>query len=442
MAHLVPLSVIRIPENRQRRQFNLADINDLGESISRLGLMHPIVVRATPEGATLVAGERRFRAISDLYDLGGEFTYAGELVPSGMIPCTDLGELSPLDAMEAELEENIRRVDLTWQERAAATARLMEFRKAQAAERGLPPPTTAMISEEVRGSRLGGAQEDTRKEILLAKHLDDPAVKNAKTIDEAFKALKKREEVARNVQLAETVGRTFNASNHQVHNGNSREWCEAYTGPLFDVVVTDPPYGMGADEFGDSGGMAEGAHFYDDSSRVVKDIMLWLPEQLFRLTKPDAHAYIFCDIEWFASWKLALVTAGWKVFRTPLIWHKPAAFRAPWPEHGPQRKYETLVYAIKGDRRVNKLYPDVITCAADPNIGHPAQKPVALYEDLLRRSARPGDLVFDPFAGSGPIFPAANELKCTAVGVELDPAAYALCISRIRELTAQGELPV
>ena len=212
--------------------------------------------------------------------------------------------------------------------------------------------------------------------------------------------------------------------------------------PLFDVVVTDPPYGMGADEFGDSGGMAEGAHFYKDSADIVTRIMQWLPEQLFRLTKPDAHAYIFCDIEWFPSWKLALVAAGWKVFRTPLIWHKPAAFRAPWPEHGPQRKYETLVYAIKGDRRVNKLYPDVITCPADTNVGHPAQKPVALYEDLLRRSARPGDLVLDPFAGSGPIFPAANGLKCTAVGVELDPAAYALCVSRIRELTAQGELPL
>ena len=211
--------------------------------------------------------------------------------------------------MEAELEENIRRVDLTWQERAAATARLMEFRKAQAQAGGGDIPTTATIAEEVRGSREGAAHESTRKELILAKHLDDLAVKNAKTIDEAFKALKKREEVARNVQLAETVGRTFNAANHQAHNGDSREWCEAYTGPLFDVVVTDPPYGMGADEFGDSGGMAEGAHFYQDSADIVTRIMQWLPEQLFRLTKPDAHAYIFCDIEWFASWKLALVAS-------------------------------------------------------------------------------------------------------------------------------------
>jgi len=33
---------------------------------------------------------------------------------------------------------------------------------------------------------------------------------------------------------------------------------------VFDVILTDPPYGMGADEFGDSGGLTEGAHAYKD----------------------------------------------------------------------------------------------------------------------------------------------------------------------------------
>jgi len=440
MVQFLLLSDIEIAPNRQRRNFNLADLNDLGDSISRLGLMHPIVIRKVDGKPTLVAGERRFRAISDLYDLGGTFTYAGEPVEYGCVPCTDLGELHPLAAMEAELEENIRRVDLTWQERAAATAALMDFRKAQAAQDNWPAPTTATIAEEVRGSKEGAAHESTRRELILAKHLNDPAVKSAKTLDEAFKALKKREDVARNVQLAESVGRVFSISQHQAHNADSREWLAAYAGPLFDVVVTDPPYGMGADEFGDSGGMADGAHFYEDSAKTVCEIMSWLPDELHRLTKPDAHVYIFCDIDWFPIWKGRMTDAGWKVFRTPLIWHKPAAFRAPWPEHGPQRKYEVLLYAIKGDRRVNKLYPDVISCPADSNLGHPAQKPVALYEDLLRRSARPGDTVLDPFSGSGPIFPAANALMCTAVGVEMDVAAYALGVKRITELGAQTSL--
>ena len=78
--------------------------------------------------------------------------------------------------------------------------------------------------------------------------------------------------------------------------------------------------------------------------------------------------------------------------------------------------------------------PDVITCPPDSNLGHAAQKPVALLDDLLRRSARPGDRVLDPFCGSGPIFPAAHALKLIATGVERDQTFYGMAAARIGEL--------
>jgi DNA modification methylase len=59
---------------------------------------------------------------------------------------------------------------------------------------------------------------------------------------------------------------------------------------------------------------------------------------------------------------------------------------------------------------------------------------VSLYEDLLKRSARPGDSVLDPFAGSGTIFPAAHSLKIKATGIELDPSAYGIAVKRLGEL--------
>jgi DNA modification methylase len=126
--------------------------------------------------------------------------------------------------------------------------------------------------------------------------------------------------------------------------------------------------------------------------------------------------------------------AGWKCFRTPIIWVNPTGMRAPWPEMGPQRKYQLCLYATKGDRRVTRLYSDVITANSDENLGHPAQKPVAVYEDLLRRSVHPGDVVLDPFCGSGTVFPAAHTFKCKAVGIEQDPAAYGIAVKRIEAL--------
>ena len=444
MKHFAFLSDIEIPANRQRREFDPTALNDLADSIERLGLMHPPVVRQVGDQLVLVAGERRFRAISDLHDLGRTFQFEGQVVDPSVIPYTLLGELSAVEAMEAELEENIRRVDLSWQEKALATDKLEKLRTAQAVEAGKPAPTTADIALEVRGSSEGAYQEATRKELILAKHLEDPDVKSAKSIKDAFKILKRKEEATKHAQLAEVIGKTLTTDDHVCHQADSVEWLTQQPSGQYDVILTDPPYGMGADEFGDSGGQTGGAHFYSDTEDNALRCYSTLATEGLRITKPQAHLYAFCDIDLFPKLKTLFTEAGWRVFRTPLIWYKPAAFRAPWPEHGPQRKYECILYAIKGDRKVNALAPDVIECPPDKNIGHNAQKPVALYKELLRRSARPGDRVLDPFCGSGPIFPAAHASRLLATGVELDSTAYGLSLKRIQDLVPadQGELPV
>ena len=66
------LSNIVIPERRHRKTFIEADIKDLATSISTYGLFHAPVVLA--DGATLVAGERRLRAITSLYEEGTTFS--------------------------------------------------------------------------------------------------------------------------------------------------------------------------------------------------------------------------------------------------------------------------------------------------------------------------------------------------------------------------------
>ena len=75
-----------------------------------------------------------------------------------------------------------------------------------------------------------------------------------------------------------------------------------------------------------------------------------------------------------------------------------------------------------------------MVCASDANLGHHAQKPVALYDNLLRRSARAGDYILDPFCGTGPVFPAAHALRCRATGIEIDDVACGIAANRLTAL--------
>jgi site-specific DNA-methyltransferase (adenine-specific) len=447
MTTFTSIESLAVAPNRQRREFEPGSLNELADSISTVGLMHAPVVRQGLDGLILVAGERRLRAISDLHDLGVLFKYQGEIVPAGQVPYVTLGQLSQLEAWEAELEENIRRVDLTWQERAQATASLMELRQAQADDAGLPAPTVSDIAREVRtipdafggkeGPVQGDYQSDTRKELIVSRFLHDKDVAAAPTLKEAYKVLKKKEEGAKNAQLAATVGRNYSVSQHALVQGDCLHWMREQEAGQFDVILADPPYGMGADSFGDSGqGSSAGAHFYQDDYPSWAGLMQQLPAALFRITKPDAHAYLFCDFDRFPELRERMGEAGWRVHRTPLIWHNPDGFRCPWPDQGPQRKYELILYAVKGRKKVTSIREDVLRYGRDAALGHPAQKPVPLLIDLLRRSAAPGDRVLDPFAGSGSTIEAAHELKLTCTAVEKDPSAYGIAVKRLQSLSA------
>lgn len=455
MPQLIPRQSLIIAPNRQRQEFEAQAMEDLRASIEERGLMHPIVIRETPAGPVLVAGERRLKSIDDLWALGGTLRCDGMTIPEGQLPVVTLGQLSLLEAEEAELDENLRRKDLTWQEHAEATARLHNLRQAQAdltnvrlvaeaESRGEVPPkletqSYANTAEEILGKSTGSAQDAIRKEILVAKHLGNPEVAKAKSADEAFKILKRQEEREKNIAHAAAIGTSFSASQHQLLQGDCLEFMsDPSNAARFDVILTDPPYGMGADSFGDGGNgrMANSEHHYDDSEESwLKLMSRWIPLTI-AVTKPQSHLYVFCDIDKFHSLRSWLKAAGWYVFRTPLINHKQNSGRVPLPEHGPRRQYEIILYAFRGDKRVNQIYPDVISVAGDDNLTHGAQKPVALFSNLLSRSVRAGDEILDCFVGSGTIFPAANILKCRATGLELNPEYYSIAAKRLAGLIA------
>lgn len=432
--HSIPIAEIQVSPLRQRREFNPDKLAELAASIDSSGLIHPIVVRKENGQTLLVAGERRLRSLEYVWNFGGTLRCGTQEFPEGQAPCLYLGEIDPLDAFEIELEENIRREDISWQDRSRATSELMELRRLQAEKLGTPAPTTATIAAELQSDHETAPHNRVRRDLILARHLNDEEVSKAKTADEGYKILVRKETARKNAELSMAIGATYTASKHTLLKGDCLEILKTLPEGSFDVILTDPPYGINAQDFNDSGGKASGSHAYDDSPAEWRRLMEQFAFLSSKVCKPQSHAYVFCDIDLFVQLKVYFTMAGWSCFRTPLIWFNPQGMRAPWPENGPQRKYQLCLYAMRGKKPVTRLASDVITCPSDENLGHSAQKPVALFEEILKRSCRPGDSVLDPFCGSGPIFPAAHGLQLYATGIELDASACGIAAQRIKEL--------
>lgn len=436
---LLPISEITIPEGRQRQDFSSASLAELRESIQAFGLLHPIVVRknGADRAVSLVAGERRLRAITEAHFLNQPLSFNSEPIPDGYIPTVTLGELSPLDAEAAELDENIQRADLTWQERTNALGRLHALRVKQAEAAGLPAHTISMTAEEIHGRSDGDYHNSVNRAVLISRHLDDPIVQKAKSVDDAFKALRRKESAEKNIALAAEIGKTLTRHKHSAYLANSLDWMAGQPEGQFDCILTDPPYGIDAQDFGDGAGKLAGIeHHYDDSYENWSRLMALFARQAYRLTKPQAHLYICCDIDRFVELRELCKAAGFWVHRTPIIRHISDGARVPWPDHGPRRAWEMILYAVKGKRPTLSIQPDLILGVQlkEATYGHAAQKPISLFSNLLSRTCRPGDRVLDPFAGTGTIFPAAHSRGLIATGVEMNPEYYGICLSRLGEL--------
>jgi DNA modification methylase len=429
--HSIDFRELAVPPDRQRQVVDGPSVVELSDSIARIGLIHPIVIQTLDGKPTLIAGYRRLKALEFLWAKGQEVKCGTRQFPDSFVPCIYFGELDPVDAYEIELEENIRREDLSWQDRSRAIAKLNELRTVRL---GRAPTTPELTESAGLSGDSGGTREDVRAHLLVASYLDDQEVNSAPTARDALKIIKRREALARTAELGAAVGKTYGAHSHTLIKGDCLDIMRTLPSEFFDVILTDPPYGIGADDFGNSGGKAAGAHFYGDNYDKWSEMVAELAIHLYRVSRMQNHAYVFCDIDNFHELAQRMEGVGFSVFRTPIIWVNPTSMRAPWPEAGPQRKWQMILYAVKGKKTCTKLYSDVITVPSDVNLNHQAQKPVALYTELLKRSVRPGDHVIDPFCGTGTIFPAAHEFKCYATGIEIDPSAYGIAVERLNAL--------
>ncbi|HEX6824753.1 MAG TPA: DNA modification methylase [Nitrospiraceae bacterium] len=393
-------------EDRQRKLFNEQAIIDLATSIKTIGLLHPPVVRRDNGRVILMAGERRLRALRSLYPA------------DHLVPVTLFEEVDPLMAKEIELEENLRRVDLSWKEVALATAELHALRKTTD-----PTWTAKQTTEEIK-ERGGFAINPTRvrDRTLLAAHLHIPEVANANSEAQAIKNLTRLMENDFRAAMALKAGQV--ESIHTLVQCDACEGMGTYVAPdSVDVVITDPPYGIEATAFGVQ--TVVEIHKYTDDWDQVEGLLANSIAAMSVVCKPSAHVYMFVDFRHWEDVKAMFIQHDWIVWSRPLIWVKNTGY-TPLPDYGPRRNYETIMYAYRGRKMVTGVYSDVLTYASPVERKHAAQKPVELYKDLLVRSVKPDDVILDPFCGSGVVFEAAKALKLKAIGFDKDANCYTI----------------
>lgn len=418
---LIPVDSIKVPKGRVRHQFPEDEHQALMESIYSVGILQPLLVQE--DGITLLAGERRLRALRNIYADGGQVKFDGKFIPEGHAPTVRANEQDAASYLEAELHENTKRQQLTWQEQAAAEKALHELRKAQN-----PKQTIQQTTREIGLSP--GAASGVSDDLILADHLDDEDIAKAPTRKEAMKVLTKKLERGWREGLAKQFS-TQEDTSGKLHQGDLRDLMPKLQADHFAVIIADPPYGVNADEFANQKAVR---HDYEDSEKASDDLYQTIAFEGFRVCARASHMYLFCDVRRFARIRQMVEACGWKVWPWPFIWFRGSNIGiVPWPRTGPRRTYEAILFAVKGERPVNKIAPDVLDIPHDSSVERAAHKPVALYQELLDRSVLPGAHVLDPCCGTGPIFTAARNAKCVATGFEKDPAAFAQAMERFKQ---------
>lgn len=206
-----------------------------------------------------------------------------------------------------------------------------------------------------------------------------------------------------------------------------------------DLIVADPPYNVGKD-------------YGNNSDKQGKDEYLkfsknWMTEAT-RILKSTGTLYVFGGQKYIAYLymileKMGLENNGWVVWhytqgagRTKgyssrhddiLIFTKSKNYTFNLDNIRIPQKYYRKANNMRGANPGNVWsLPHVHYSEKDRTI-HPTQKPHALYERMILASSNKGDLVLDPFAGSGSALVVSKMTGRNFIGIEIEPKYVDLC---------------
>ena len=212
------------------------------------------------------------------------------------------------------------------------------------------------------------------------------------------------------------------------------EWLRSMPPASVDLVVTDPAY-ESLEKHRAIGTTTRLKH----SKASSNDWFAIFPNtrfpdlfrEVYRVLRKDRHFYLFCDPETAFIAKPLAEAMGFKFWK-PLVWDK---MRIGMGYHYRSR-YEFVLFFEKGKRKLTDLgTADIIECPRVFN-GYPTEKPVEVSEVLVRQSTQPGELVVDPFMGSGSAGVAAVRLGRVFAGADICAEAVGVARQRLAEVGA------
>lgn len=441
--------------DRYRIDYN--DIDELAESISSKGLMHPPVI---DDQNNLIAGGRRLAAIKKLGWLE--------------TPVTRFGTLSQADRTMLELEENLQRSDASWQETTLGIASYHRLAKAENNRKG------EAWSQAATGKLLNLDQSSISNALLIAKELskdstrsneywkavsltDAIKLKIASRHDEASKETyrrltAKRAQLDNNPALARAtvtitprtqplatasqLGSTEVRPDREGSNTNQLQRVKAETlsrqeisrfyyhgdslqlipqiakTTLINHIICDPPYGI------DMANLSGDTSRVDETHVVQDNLNLW-PEFLATAFKHIAEDGFLCawyDLdhhEKIAQWAKQI---GWKVCRWPLVWCKTSPSQNQAAQYNITKATEVCYIMRRSEKSIikTKQARNFILADSETSATHPFVKPQPLWNYLLETVSIEQQTILDPFAGEGSSLVSSFKLNRIPLGIEID----------------------
>jgi len=239
---------------------------------------------------------------------------------------------------------------------------------------------------------------------------------------------------------------------NKIHCGDALDLLPLLPEGSVDLVLTDPPYGIeepavvrrDGGKFGVAKPIGLGLV---ENLQVAKGVSFrdWIPLAV-RCLKRTGVLITMCRKEDISRICDFLEELGMTV-RHVGAWVKrnppPQARKVQW-----MSGWEPFIIATMGSGHHYNYregqHPDVIMtpiCQGRERLGHPAQKPEALAEPLVRWWSFPGDVVLDPFCGTGTFLAVAHRLGRRWIGIEKDERYAEMARRRLEALLPQSRLP-
>lgn len=193
---------------------------------------------------------------------------------------------------------------------------------------------------------------------------------------------------------------------NQIHCGDALQILSGYPSESADLVVTDPPYLCG----------------YQDrlGRRIANDNngsgVLPVYQEIYRLLKPNSYCVTFYGWTAIADFASTWQAAGFRSIGH-IVWPKNYTSTKGFMNY----QHESAFVLAKGyPAKPTSPIDDVQPWEYTGNKAHPTEKSVNIITPLIRSFSKPGDIVIDPFLGSGTTAVAAALTGRRYIGVELE----------------------